>query len=149
MTDENSNNIQNVMPIEKIISFLSYATMGIVGFIWLIIAHLLKRKIKYFLLYNIYQSLIISISLAIFKILADILFMLISKIHFLDFIVAVINLVLSIKIIRFQSLGFSFNIIELIIFILLSYICIGILLGRIFYIPYLTDFMQKILTPKK
>ncbi len=138
------NNNYKVLPLEKIISFLSYTSMGIVGLIWIIIAHFMGRKLRFFLMYNIAQSMIISVILAIFKLSIDLLLFLISKIPFLDFIAALINLIISIKIVRFQTLGFSFNIIEILVFLMLIYICIGVFLGRIFYIPYLTDLMKKI-----
>ena len=66
-----SNNI--ISPIEKIISVLSYVTMGIAGLLWLILAYFLKKKLRYFLMYNIAQSMIIAIILAIFKLLTDII----------------------------------------------------------------------------
>ncbi len=144
-----SNNSTQVLPIEKIISVISYLTMGIIGLIWLIIARFMNRKTKHFLLYNITQSMVIAIILAIFKFCTDIIFLIISKIPFLDFIVAILNFVISIKIIRFQTLGFSFTLVELFIIILLLYICIGVILGRVFYVPFLTDFMQKIIRHEK
>ncbi len=144
-----TNDKIKILPIEKIVSVLSYVTMGIIGLIWIIIAHFMNRKIKYFLLYNIVQSMIISIILAIFKLLTDILLLLVSKIHFLDFLAAIVNLLISVKIVRFQTIGLSFSLIELLVFLLLVYICIGIFFGRIFYIPFLTDFMQKILRKSK
>ncbi len=143
------NNNTNVLPIEKVISLLSYMSMGIIGLVWYIIALLLKRKLKYFLLYNISQSMIIAIILAIFKLFIDIILMLISKIPFLDFIVALFNLIISIKIIRFHTLGFSFTLIEFLVFLLLLYISIGVILGKIFYIPFLTKFMNKVIKQEK
>ena len=144
-----ANDKIKILPIEKIVSDLYYVTMVIIGLIWIIIAHFMNRKIKYFLLYNIVQSMIISIILAIFKLLTDILLLLVSKIHFLDFLAAIVNLLISVKIVRFQTIGLSFSLIELLVFLLLVYICIGIFFGRIFYIPFLTDFMQKILRKSK
>ena len=144
-----TNDKIKILRTEKIVSVLSYVTMGIIGLIWIIIAHFMNRKIKYFLLYNIVQSMIISIILAIFKLLTDILLLLVSKIHFLDFLAAIVNLLISVKIVRFQTIGLSFSLIELLVFLLLVYICIGIFFGRIFYIPFLTDFMQKILRKSK
>ena len=137
-----SNNI--ISPIEKIISVLSYVTMGIAGLLWLILAYFLKKKLRYFLMYNIAQSMIIAIILAIFKLLTDIILSLIAKISFLDFIMAIFNLVISFKIIRISNSGISFTILELLLLMLL-----GILFGRIFYIPYLSDFMKKVMKTYK
>ncbi|MCD7879522.1 MAG: hypothetical protein LUG16_06275 [Candidatus Gastranaerophilales bacterium] len=134
-----------ISSIEKIISILSYFTMGMVGLIWLIIAHILKRKLRYFLMYNISQSMVIAIILAIFKLFFDIILPLFALIPALDFIAAKLHLLLSFKILTISSLGLTFTIVQLLVFILLIYITAGILLNRIFYIPYLTDFMQKVM----
>ena len=142
-----SNNI--ISPIEKIISVLSYVTMGIAGLLWLILAYFLKKKLRYFLMYNIAQSMIIAIILAIFKLLTDIILSLIAKISFLDFIMAIFNLVISFKIIRISNSGISFTILELLLLMFLGYIIFGILFGRIFYIPYLSDFMKKVMKTYK
>ncbi len=144
---QHSNNF--VSPIEKIISVLSYITMGIAGLLWFILAYFLKKKLRYFLMYNITQSMTLAIILAIFKLLTDIILSLIAKIPFLDFIVAVFNIIISFKLIRISSIGLSFTIFEIFLFILLSYIIFGIILGRIFYIPYLSDFMKKVMKTYK
>ena len=142
-----SNNI--ISPIEKIISVLSYVTMGIAGLLWLILAYFLKKKLRYFLMYNIAQSMIIAIILAIFKLLTDIILSLIAKISFLDFIMAIFNLVISFKIIRISNSGISFTILELLLLMLLGYIIFGILFGRIFYIPYLRKIKKKVMKTYK
>ncbi len=135
----------NILPIEKIISILSYATMGIAGLIWVIIAYICKRHIKYFLMFNITQSMVISIILAIVKLFVGLIMQLLTYIPFLNFISAILNYVLSIKIIRLYSLGLSFSLFEFLIFILLIYIIIGVCFGRIFNVPYLTKLINKVM----
>ncbi len=135
-------NTLQVMPVEKIISVLSYLTMGIVGLIWLIIAYFLKKDLRYFLKYNIIQSMFISILLAILKLALDIILSIIAKIPFIDIIAAAINFIISFKVLFIFNL--SFSIFEICLHLLFFYIIIGIFFGRIFYIPYLTDFMNKI-----
>ncbi len=139
----NNNNI--ILPIEKIISVLSYITMGIAGLIWIIIAYICKRHIKYFLMYNITQSMVIAILLAIFNLIMSIIMPILSLVPFLNFISAMLNYVLSIKIIRIYSLGLSFSFFEFVIFILLIYIIIGVCLGRIFNVPLLTKLINKVM----
>lgn len=132
-----------VLPIEKIISILSYFTMGIVGLFWLIIANLLKKKLRYFLMYNIVQSMLISVFLAVFKLILDIVLSILALIPFIDGILAVFNWFISVKVI--SIFYFSFSILELLIFILLCYVSIGVLIGRLFYIPVLSDFINKVM----
>ena len=74
------HNSTKVLPIEKIISILSYLTMGIVGLFFIIIAFLKKQKVKFFLMYNIAQSMVISIFLALIKLGLGIILEIIAKI---------------------------------------------------------------------
>ena len=138
-----SHNFNRVLPLEKIISILSYSTMGMVGVIWILIAYFLKKNLKFFLMYNISQSILISILLAILKLALDIILPVFSSIPVLNYISAIFNYLISIKLIRLYPLGISFTILELIVFITLAYVCIGVLIGRIFYIPVITNIMQK------
>ncbi len=135
----------NISPIEKIISIFSYLTMGIIGLIWILVAHFAKKKLRYFLIYNIVQSMIISIFLAILKLVLNIVFSILAIIPFINILAAKINYIISVRILILPILNLSFNIIEIIIYLLLLYIIIGIFIGKIFFIPYLTNFVNNML----
>ncbi len=130
-----------VLPIEKIISVLSYLTMGIAGLIWFLIAYFLKKRLRYFLMYNIAQSMIISILLAILSLAFNIILSVLTIIPFIDVLGVKLSLLLQLKII--SLLGLSFSIPELLVSALLLYIIAGVFAGRILYIPYLTNIMTK------
>jgi hypothetical protein len=89
--------------------------------------------------------MIIAIILTILKLLIDIVFSVLSLIPFINLFIAKLNLLLSLKILTITTfIGvLSFSIVELMLTILFFYIIIGIIVGRIFYIPYLSDFIQK------
>ena len=131
----------NVSPIEKIISTASYLTFGMVGMVWLIVAYLLKKQLRYFLMYNIAQSMLISILFAIINIALGVIFRILAIIPFLGIIAAKLNLLISAPIIRTPFM--SFPIIPLIVTLLLIYIIAGIIVGRIFYVPLLSNIMNK------
>ena len=116
--------------------------MGLAGLIWLMIAYFNKKKLKFFLMYNIVQSMIISIFCVAIKLIVDIILEIFARIPFLDFVAAIIYYVISFKIIRLSS-GLSFTFFQLILTILLGYIIAGIFMGKIFYIPVLSRFMNK------
>ncbi len=139
------HNFFKVSPIEKIISILSYITMGIIGLVWLLIAHFSKKKLRYFLMFNIVQSMIIAIFLAILKLTLNIIFSILSIVPFINILAAKLNYIISVKILIFPILNLSFNVIEIILYILLIYIIMGVLTSRIFYIPYLTSLISKLL----
>jgi len=121
---------------EKTVAVLSYITFGIVGFFWLILANWKKRKIKYFLSYHIYQSIFISVLLTLLNYIFVILFGIFSKIPFLEMFSAIINYLFTVKII--SVFGFQSTVVYLAIVILESYLIIGVLLGRNFYLPFVT-----------
>lgn len=130
-----------ITPIEKIISVLSYISLGIIGLIVMLIAYSQKKRLRTFLNYNVVQSVVIGVFLAIFKCVFDLILTIFSKIAFLDFIAASINILFSFEIIRIYNLSFSLS--EIFVYILLIYIIVGVVLGRIFYIPFLSDFIAK------
>lgn len=137
-----------VAPMEKIISVFSYLTMGMVGLIWIILAYYLKRRLKYFLMYNITQSMIISIFLAFINLTLTIICAIIAKIKFLDFIMALLNLLMTYKIITFYiPFGgvISFSVFRLVVTLVILYIISGVFLGRIFYVPVLSNLMSKVM----
>ena len=138
-----SHSMNSIKPIEKIISVASYLSMGIVGLIWFIIARILGKDLKYFLKYNITQSMVIAIILAIIKITLNIITPILWMIPIINYVASFLNLIFSVKIIRLYFVGLSFTLFELLIFILLIYICVGVLIGRIFYIPFLTKLMNR------
>ncbi len=137
------HNTFQIKPIEKIISILSYLTMGIVGLIWIIIAYACKKNLKYFLMYNVAQSMVISIILALIKLVLDILIPFLWLLPIINYIANFLNFLISVKIIRLYFPGISFTAFEFIVFVLLIYLIIGVLLGRIFYVPGLTKLMKK------
>lgn len=131
-----------IEPLEKIISIISYYTMGIVGLVWVIIGYFLNKRVKFFLMYNITQSVLISIFLAFLNILFQVILQIIIAIPFLSSIGINISLFMQKKI---NIIGLSFNIIEIIIFLLLIYISIGVIQGRIYNVPVLTKIVKRIM----
>lgn len=138
-----SRNNANIMPIEKIISILSYITMGIVGLVWVIIAFVNKKSLRYFLMYNVSQSMVIAIILAIIKLILDLLIPILWIIPIISYIASLLNFIVSVKVVRLYFLGISFTIFELFVFLLLTYIIAGVIVGRNFYVPILTKLMQR------
>lgn len=125
-----------VLMSEKVISVLSYMTFGIVGFFWLILANWKKRKIKYFLSYHIYQSIFIAVLLTLLNYFFEILFGIFSKIPFLEMFSAVLNYIFTVKII--SVFGFQSTVVYLAVLILKIYLILGVILGKNFYLPFIT-----------
>lgn len=131
---------------EKVLSVLSYLTFGIVGFLWIFLANIKKKKIKYFLSYHIYQSIFIAVLLTLINYLFSTLFFICSKIPFIGIVSATINYYLSVKII--SIFGFQSTLVYLAVMFLKIYLIVGVIMGRYLYIPFVTKtmnyFMQKV-----
>ena len=134
---------QKILPFEKIYSIFSYCTMGIAGLVLVLIAYLTQKKLRYFLSYNISQSILLGVILAIFKFFLDSVLHIVAKIPFLDGICGIIYFFFSTKIIKFGIL--SFNLLELIVTVLIIYISIGIIKNKTYFVPYLTNLTQTVI----
>lgn len=60
--------------IERILSAGTYISAGFVGFIWLVIATLMKKRVSSFLMYHIMQSIFLSIAYFLFIQLLQLVF---------------------------------------------------------------------------
>ena len=117
----------NVSPIERILSSASYFTAGMVGFVWLIVAALLKKRVTQFLMYHILQSIFIAIMFYLIFIFCN----LISAIPILN------NLVLVLK--QPIAVAYGFSILQLITTGLTLYLIVTSLLGMYSYVPWVSD----------
>ena len=79
-------------PIEKILSSATYLTAGGVGFVWLIIAAFLKKRVTTFLMYHIMQSIFISILFFLVSVIGNLVFIILYKIPLINAIPYLINM---------------------------------------------------------
>ncbi len=122
-------------PIERIIAALSYINC-LVGLVWLIIAALMKRGIRPFLQFHIYQSIFIAFALFIISAGLNLLMKIINFIPIINNIVSIITFYLNTPII----LGYS--VVNFLIYIVLIYLAIGALMGRYSYFPWVSDIIK-------
>lgn len=123
--------------IERIISALSYLTMGFVGFIWLIIALIRKTNLTTFLKYHIFQSIFISIGYVLLCLIFGFMLNLLSFIPLINILAAQIALFFNAPFI------FGYSIIQTAIYILLFYLAITSLMGIYSRIPWVSDIIEE------
>ena len=123
--------------IERIVAALSYWTMGMVGFIWLIIGLFTKARLKPFLQYHIFQSIFISLGLAVLSIFVGFLSNILSVIPVINKIVAQINFLLNMPLI------FDYSIMQAVIYVFLTYLAVTSLMGRFSYVPWVSDVIDQ------
>ena len=123
--------------IERIIASLSYMTMGMVGFIWLIIGLFTKASLKPFLKYHIFQSIFISLGFAVLSIFVGWVSNILSFIPFINKLVAQINFLLNMPLI------FDYSILQTVIYVFLIYLAVASFAGKFSYIPWISDIIDQ------
>ena len=123
--------------IERIIASLSYMTMGMVGFIWLIIGLFTKASLKPFLKYHIFQSIFISLGFAVLSIFVGWVSNILSFIPFINKLVAQINFLLNMPLI------FDYSILQTVIYVFLICLAVTSFAGKFSYIPWISDIIDQ------
>lgn len=123
--------------IERIIAALTYLTMGMVGFIWLIIGLFTKARLKPFLQYHIFQSIFISLAFAVLSILVSWLSNILSFIPIINRIVAQITFLLNMPLI------FDYSLLQSVIYLFLIYLAVTAFIGKFSYIPWVSDIIDQ------
>ncbi len=127
-----------VYPIEKIISAATYLTAGGAGFIWLIIAAILKKTVRPFLMYHIMQSIFLSILFFLLKIFAEFIIMILLKIPFISYLTGMLVFPMITPIPFLLNL----SLIQLLTTTIMLYLAITSFMGYYSYIPWVSDIIK-------
>lgn len=122
-------------PIERILSAATYLTAGGVGFVWLIIAALTKKRVTSFLMYHIIQSIFISMLFFLASVLCELLYVILYRIPLINAIPYLINLPLPFL--------FNFSIIQTFTTTIILYLAITAGLGYYSYLPWVSDIIKQ------
>ncbi len=125
---------RQVYPIERIIASTSYLTAGVVGFVWLIIAAVMRKHVTQFVMYHIMQSIFLSILYFLLSTFAELVYVILYRIPVINAIPYYINM----------PLGFAFglSIIQLITTVIILYLAITAFMGMFSYIPWVSDIIN-------
>ena len=134
----NNTYYYNPAPVEKIIAMLTYLNCWI-GFIWLIIAAILKKEINPFLRYHIFQSIFIAFALFIIQMGLNLIM---SLINYIPFINRIVNIIFNFFTTNLQ-IFFGYSVIQAYIFLILVYLAIGAVLGKYSYLPVVSDIIKQ------
>lgn len=121
--------------MEKIIASLSYIYAWI-GFLWLLLSFFMKRNLKPFLQYHIFQSLFIAISIFLISAFLGILMNILSYIPLVNLIIMHLSYLFNTPIISHYSF------IEIGVFSVLIYLAITAFQGKYTYIPWVSDIIK-------
>ena len=128
----------NPYPIEKIISAATYLTAGGAGFVWLIIAAVMKKTVRPFLMYHILQSIFLSIFFFLVSILTNLLLAIVLKIPFISLLVGKLVYYTIVPI----PLLFKLSFIQTITTSVILYLAITAFMGYYSYIPWVSDVIK-------
>lgn len=119
--------------VERIVASLSYLTMGMAGFIWLIAGLFTNARLKPFLQYHIFQSIFISLGFTVLSLFIGFISNILSFIPLINKLVAQIGFLFNMPIL----LGYS--LIQIVIYTVLIYLAGTSFLGKYSYIPWISD----------
>ena len=120
---------------EKLVASASYI-FPLVGFVFVIITALLKKDMKAFLKYHIFQSIFSAFTLWI--VVSGLGFLM----KFVSYIPGVKNVVGIITFFLNTPLFYGFSIITFLYFLFVIYLIIGVLRGSDSYVPWISDVIK-------
>ena len=123
--------------IEKIVASLSYLTMGMAGFIWLIIGLFTGARLKPFLQYHIFQSIFLSLAFVVISMFVGWISNFFSIIPLINKLVAQITFLLNVPLI------FGYSLIQSVIYAFLIYLAVTSFMGNYSYIPWVSDIISQ------
>ena len=121
---------------DRIISALTYFTVGWVGFIWLILLHFQKKSASHFLRFNIMQSVFLSLLYVVCYMSCNLIFGILSKIPLIQILISWIQLLLM------RPFLFQYSIIQTVIIAILAYLILNSLAGRYPIIYKISNFIN-------
>lgn len=131
------NNSENPYMIERIVAALTYPTMGMIGFIWLILGLITKARPRAFTLYHIYQSIFISIAYVVLSLLIGIV------VNILSYVPLINKLVAQIVFWTNAPVFFGYSIIQTIIYAIILYFAVFAFMGRDSYFPWVSEIIKE------
>lgn len=123
---------------DRFVAITSYYTFGLTGLVWIVASYLIfKTTLTRFTSYHIYQSIFISILLAVFTMAINFIFDLVIKIPFIGhFLASFYHYVFG------HPVFYTFSLFHFVLFALLTYLSLGAFLGKLSYFPFISDVIK-------
>lgn len=121
--------------MEKLIAAATYI-FPLIGFVYLVIAALMKKDIKPFLKFHIFQSIFLAFTIWI--VVAGITF----AMNLLSYIPLVKNIVGMVTFLLNTPILFGFSVVTFVYLLFLVYLVIGVFKGTYSYIPWVTNIIK-------
>ncbi len=125
---------RQIYPIERIVSAASYLTAGGAGFVWLIIAALMKKHVTQFLLYHILQSIFLSIAYFLLATFAELIYVILYRIPIINAIPYFINMPIPFL--------YGLSAVQAITTAIILYLAITAGMGKYSYFPWVSEIIN-------
>lgn len=122
--------------IERIVSALTYPTMGGIGFIWLLLGVFTQAKLRPFTAYHIYQSIFLAIAYVVVAILLGVITNILSVIPLINKLIAQISFWLNMPAI------FGYSLIQACIYTVIIYLTVTAFMGKFSYLPWVSNIIK-------
>ncbi len=119
---------------DRVISALTYLTMGLVGFIWVIVSFVSGKTLKPFVKFHIFQSIFISVIFYLLKIILGIILGIVKFIPIIGNVVLFFVFYLA----QFPVI-FGLSLISALLTGLIIYLAVTAFMGKYSYIPWVSD----------
>ena len=123
--------------IERIVSGLSYITMGFAGFVWLIIGIFTKSSLRPFTQYHIFQSIFISIAYFLLCMLLGFILNILSFVPFINKLVAQLTFYMNTPLFGVYSL------IQVVLYSIILYLAVTSFMGKYSRFPWVSDIIDQ------
>lgn len=132
----NRLNPDKVYFMEKLISALSYLSMGFVGFIYIIVTVFTKTSLKPFLKYHIFQSIFLSIGYFLLCAFIQLICNILLVIPFINKLVTIILFYTNTPFIA------GLSIVQLFCYSVMAYLIITTFQGKYSFLPYISNIIK-------
>lgn len=122
--------------IERIVSALSYFTMGFIGFIWLILGLITRSNLRAFTQYHIFQSIFISIGYFLLCMFCGFVLNILSFIPFINRLVAQLTFYFN------APLFGPYSLIQTVLYGVVIYLAVTAFMGQYSKIPWVSDIID-------
>ena len=124
--------------IERIVSCATYLTAGMVGFVWMIIAALMKKNLTKFVLYHTFQSIFLYIAYFLLFELYMLVFVIIAKIPVFNTMIFVFNNIINSPMPIFSGL----SLLQTVTTAVIIYLAVTAFMGQYSYFPWVSDIIN-------
>lgn len=122
--------------IEKLVAAGSYLTMGLIGFVWILLGIFTKSSLKPYLKYHIFQSIFISLGFFLLCQFLGLILIILSPIPIINTIISNFTFYLN------MPIFFNLSLIQVAINMVLIYLAATSLQGQYSYLPWVSNIIK-------